>query len=270
MLINKERIAPAVRGARVHQLYYARDKEDTLSMIAIPEHRRSRFNAIIDDRGYECGAVTKRYRLVTHGDLVAAADLASDRLGVDLECGKARYHRGQFKVDLYMPGDFNVPGDPSGLRPQVTLGNSYGGTAALTGRAGVYRLVCTNGMVIGKTIRADYQKHVGNFNVMAFVANLLAAVIARAEEYKQVSVMASQTAADVDAVELIIRETTPRKYHRALHQAVRTNVTDLGPTVWAMLQAISEVSTHDMRGLNATDWQTRHTNRVLELASITV
>lgn len=270
MLINKDRIAPAVRGAEVRRMHYEGRKLDLSLGAGPPDHYRSRFNAVVDDKGYECGAVTKRYRLVTHGDLVAAADLASDRLGVDLECGKARYHRGQFKVDLYMPGDFNVPGDPSGLRPQVTLGNSYGGTAALTGRAGVYRLVCTNGMVMGKTIRADYQKHVGNFNVMAFVENLLGAVIARAEEYKQVSVMASQTAADVDAVELIIRETTPKKYHRTLHQAVRTNVTDLGPTVWAMLQAISEVSTHDMRGLNATDWQTRHTNRVLELAGITV
>lgn len=263
MLLNKDKIAYALVGAEKRTMFYV-DPE------AYGERRKSRFQSIVDAKGHECGAVTSRYRLIRHGDLVAAADLASDKLGINLECGKVIYHRGRFSTDLYMPTDFNVPGDPSGIRPQITLGNSYGGTAALTGRAGVFRLICTNGTIIGQTIRADYQKHVGDFDVMKFVENLMLAVVCRAEEYQRVALQAAQTEANVEVVETLIRETTPKKYHATLHGAVESNVLTMGPTVWAIMQAISEVSTHDMKGLNATDWQIRHTNQVLAGAGILV
>lgn len=263
MLLNKDKIAHALVSAEKRTMFYA-------DPAALGERRKSRFQSIVDGKGHECGVVTGRYRLIKHGDLIAAADLASDKLGINLECGKVMYHRGKFTTDLYMPDSFNVPGDPSGIRPQVTLGNSYGGTSALTGRAGVFRILCTNGTIIGTTIRADYQKHVGDFDVMKFVENLLLAVVLRAEEYQKVAIEAAQTEANVEAVETLIRETTPKKYHNVLHSSVESNVITLGPTVWAMLQAISEISTHDMKGLNASDWQTRHTNKVLADAGITV
>lgn len=261
MLLNKEQAMAYALRAELRTMFYAE---------ALGERRKSRFRSVVDVNGYECGAVTNRYRLVTHGNMLAAADLASDKLGVDLECGRAHYHRGKFSVSLYMPDEFRVPGDPSGIRPQIALGNSYGGSAALTGRAGVYRLICSNGAIIGQTVRQDYQKHVGHFDVMKFVEDLMLAVVCRAEEYKKTALQAAETAVKVDAVEELIRSATPKKYHATLHTAVETNTLLMGPSVWAIMQAISEVSTHDMKGLNAADWQTRQTNRVLADAGILV
>ena len=73
-----------------------------------------------------------------------------------------------------------------------------------------------------------------------------------------------------DAVDALIISTTPKKYHPTLVNALTSNRNEMGDTVWAIMQAVSEVSTHDMVGLNAQDWQLRQTNMVLNRAGILV
>ena len=127
MLLNKAKIQPAIINAVTVPMSF--------QPTGVDYPKVSRFKTVLDNRGHECGAVTKHYRLVNNGDLVAAVDLASDKLGLDLECGTARYVNGKFRATFWMNDEFRVPGDASGVRPQIELGNSYGGTAALSGGA---------------------------------------------------------------------------------------------------------------------------------------
>lgn len=284
MLLNKEKLHESMVNAEIQKMQRIRPPHGDGEGISI---RPSRFRGVVDQYGHECGTVTKQYRLVSNPELVSAVDLASDNMGMDLQAGRGYYYNGRSSYTFYLPGEYNVPGDPSGLRPQITLGNAYGGRAALTGTAGVFRLVCTNGMTVGETVRADYQRHIGDFDLMKFVEDLLFAVVARAEAHKlvarQAADMAFETvvsqalneadAADRERNRLFIVDMakgTPKKYQRPLRDALSDNRNQLGHTVWSILQAISEVSTHDMTGWAAGDWQRKHTNKLIETVGITV
>lgn len=261
MLHNLEQVREMVVGAYPQRLHF-------------PGGRESRFRAIVDAHGYQCGAVTEDYRLITNPTIAHAVDLASDSLGLDLYVKRAAYSRGKFKLSMTMPDTFRVPGDNSGIQPQLEIGNGYGGGAALTGKAGVYRQVCTNGLIIGTVVSQAYQRHVGNIDIYGMVLGLMEAVIARANAAKVTAELAAQTAfennPDNAAFLAGLLEDTAKKYQQPLVNAIDSNRREVGPTVWAILQAISEVATHDMRGWNADAWQARQTNSVLEYAGIGV
>jgi len=247
----------------------------------------TRFDVIQDDAGYQVGAVSPRYRLIQNADLIGAIDLASDELGVTLTAEKGAYNHGKSWMSFSLPDAFKVPGDPSEIKPMINIGNDYGGGGALTGGAGVYRLICTNGMMVGKIERAQSQRHVGNIDVYEFVYGLVDHLVKRAE----VSKIIAETTQDMpfewrlpDIVQEhvqdklvqnaqllnVIAENTPPRYHDPLRQAIMENRKEIGHTVWALLQAISEVSTHNMRGWAAQNWQRKETNRILEHVEVPV
>lgn len=283
MLLHKEKLAGSTVGATVQSMQRIVGRNEQGETLI----KHSRFKDVVDENGHECGTVTKHYRLVTNGDLVAAMDLASDELGIDIEAGHGRYYNGRAQYTMYLGDEYRVPGDASGLRPQIVIGNSYGGKASLSGKAGVYRLVCTNGMIAGKVVRADYQRHIGEFDLLPFVCNLMSAVIQRAEEHKQIAIVAANTEFNTKVNEVLdeaikaerernrkfiqdLAENTPKKYHRQLRGAILENRRELGNTVWAISQAIAEVATHDMQGWSADTWQHKQTDRLFALAGVAV
>lgn len=277
MLLEKQNLDGSYPGAVVQR---------TQRIVDADHVRLSRFHSVVDDNGYETGSVTKHYQLVKNADLIGAIDLASDNIGLDITAGSGRYYHGRSQYTFYLPDSFRVPGDPSDIRPQIVLGNSYGGKAALTGTAGVYRVICTNGMIAGKVVRADYQRHIGSFDLLPFVTELITAVVSRANEYQTMALVAAETAfhtrvnaalsgaaaADLErnrAFLVDLAATTPKKYRSALKDSILSNRRELGETVWGILQAIAEVSSHDMAGSWAADtWQHKQTEKVLVLAGI--
>lgn len=246
----------------------------------------SRFKSVVDSKGYECGAVTDQYQLVRNADLIAAADLASDKLGVPLEAVSGRYIKGRSRYRFFLPDTYKVPDDPSDMRMQFDLRNSYGCTNMVTGTLGAFRVVCTNGMVIGKVAVASRRKHTQNLNVMDYVEDLLATVVARAEAYKLIAEITASMAFEYRIDEAMdeavkaarrpghklltdIAKDTPKRYHQALKRAIRTNREEIGRTIWALLQAVSEVATHDMRDTWARDdWQARQVARIHTYAGV--
>jgi len=57
------------------------------------------------------------------------------------------------------PHGFNAV---DGVFPEVILRNSFDGSSAYTLQLGLFRLVCSNGMVTGETYESFYVRHVGN------------------------------------------------------------------------------------------------------------
>lgn len=275
MITNKSEFAGQVVNA--HRVDLIRGDSE--------EH--SRFISIVDDKGHECGAVSQRYRLIRNGDLLGALDLASDKAGMDLEIRRWRYYNGRFTVDLSSGALFRAPGDKSETQPYLRLVNGYGGVSTLDGLAGMFRLACTNGTLVGKYTHKNTQKHVGKFNLMNIVGELLFSLKKQAEVQKIIAEAAGhapfvflrkdyseQRSEEFLANRRLLTEivnSTPKKYHPSLIRAFEGYAEDVGSTVWAILQAISEVSTHDMKGtLSGDAWQLKQTNRVLQFADIEV
>lgn len=254
---NQDRFAPALVDVHEERLY----KLDGNNVVP------SRWRQTVDDFGAELYASSERYRIVRNADLVAALDLASDDLGVELEAASAMYKNGRSRFRAFFPDSFRVPGDPSDIRPQIELGNDYRGGSGVRVTAGVYRLVCTNGLVIGDVSFQSNRRHTGEFDLMEYMLAAMQAMQDRIVKVENLSRRAAETPlpADSPVTCQILEDTVPR-YRSRLHEAIWRNGDEVGGTVWALLQAISEVKTHDMKDRwSATDWQSRQTARVLEL-----
>lgn len=274
MLTHRDRLAPALVDAKIHTAARASDL------------RVSRFGIVIDERGYECGAVSDRYKLVRNADLVSAVDLASDTLGIDLECGASYYRRGRASYDFLMPEEWQVPGDKSKLRSRFTLFNGYGGTDKIRGTGGTFRLICSNGMSVGEVYAAINQRHVGTFDLLELVQDMMVRTLRHVERERERAVIMAQTpfeynvpaGADEDERETrsrnyklieAIGKDTPKKYKAPLRDAIYSYRRDVGHTVWAITQAIAEIARHDRKNTpTAQAWARRNQERILEAVGV--
>ena len=271
MLHNQENLAPALVDAEQKVAYV--DAEPT------------RFSIVEDSNGYHVGAVSDRYTLIRNADLIGAIDLASDSLGVPLTVERCLYRHGKTSMDFTLPDDFRISGDPSNLKPLIQIGNDYGGGGSLTGRAGVFRMLCTNGLYVGEQTQHNTQRHVGNIDIYDFVYGLVDGLIKRAEINKVIAETTQDMPFEWKAphqdwhAEALasnagllneIADTTPERYHQPLRTAITGNREEIGHTVWALLQAVSEVGTHNMRGWAAQKWTRNTSNLILEHVGVAV
>lgn len=107
------------------------------------------------------GIVSKRYGFMAHGDVVDSfrKALADTKHEERIQLAKngahlfATYKLPTHKVEVRK-------GDAVAL--QFTVKNSYDGSNALQIMLGAFRLVCSNGMVIGKNYFSYSQRHIGS------------------------------------------------------------------------------------------------------------
>ena len=275
MLTHSDRLRGTVVDAQIHTAARASDL------------RVSRFGIVVDELGNECGAVSDRYTLVRNADLIAAVDLASDDLGLELECAGGIYSMsGRSQYTFYLPGDFKVPGDNSDVRTNITIGNGYGGTHNVDGTGGTYRLVCSNGMSIGTIVSAMKRRHVGEFDLMRLVQEMMVKLVEETTTEKQRAILAAETPFEWNVSkaenegDAVVRQRnntllqtiakdTPKRYVQGLSDAIKAYRTDVGHTTWAIVQAVGEIAQHDMNHTQAAqNWSRRNQARVMEVVGI--
>ena len=286
MLHNQENLAPALVDAK-KRIAYVVGQEVIAGMPMRTKPETTRFSIVEDSNGYHVGAVSDRYTLIQNQDLIGAIDLTSDSLGVDLTVERCLYRHGKTSMDFTLPDDFRISGDPSNLKPLIQIGNDYGGGGSLTGRAGVFRMVCTNGLYVGEQTQHNTQRHIGRIDVYDFVYGLVDGLVKRAEinkviaettqdmpfEWKAQYIADERVNANLVANEALLNEIaegTADRYLPALRTAITGNREEIGHTVWALLQAVSEVGTHNMRGWAAQKWTRETSNRILEHVGVAV
>ena len=265
-------------------------KENALRMIeGTPETlgriEKTRMELIVDERDEVLGCVTERYALVQNRDLITALDLAADAEGMRLEPTRALYQKGRAEYKFNLPdSEFKLPGDPSGQLGQIVVKNDYRGSGGLGIMAGWFRMVCSNGMVIGEVAHQRKRRHVGEIDLYGFVQQGVrgiadritaerlvletltrkamptpstAAVLTR-DEYREL--VKDGSTSPVDA---ILADTADR-YHKYLRGAVQENRLAVGDNAYALVNAITETATHRMPGWTADEWAVRQINRIKE------
>lgn len=268
-----------------------RDKDNNVS------HDETRVSLVIDETDAVLGAVTDRYTLVRNRDYVSALDVAASELGVALEPTKAQYCNGRGLYQFKAP-DFvmQAPGDPSKTTGLVILTNDYRGNGGLGIKSGMFRVVCTNGMVVGKIAHQDLLRHVGEIDIYAFVREGLQRLVdqfdvnrllvstlathpynglqrdilaiedrAAAQRMVDAAVDAKHTP---DLIPAILAD-TPDRYHQYIKQVVGEETQVMGANLWALAQLVARTATHRMpETATADDWATRQLNRVREYANV--
>lgn len=265
------------------------------------EMKETRFRFVVDEMDNEIATVSDRYTLVQNRDLISAFDLAAEELGIRLEVEQAEYHNGQSFYKLRLPDyTFKAKGDTSKTEATVDVRNDYRGNGGLKALFGWFRLVCTNGMVIGEVVKMNAKKHVGQIDLMEFARSGLKKIVARYEAEKLIA----DTLIDIEApgfyprsqedakealkdkelaedkrLVLSILADTPNRYHNDLEKALGDYRRELGDNLYSMVQAITDISSHRMQmrangedrthfNTSADDWATRQIARIRKYAEV--
>ena len=243
------------------------------------ENSEERFKFIIDENNVPLATVTEKYTLVTNRELVSAVDMAADELGLKVEAERGKYNNGRSYYKLVLPNlSMTVPGDSSTTKATLDIQNDYRGGGSLKLLAGWFRMVCENGLVVGEIASRDIKRHTGDIDLMEFVKPALRKVSDRFEVERLIALELQRRTQSTGLVDAIIADTADR-YEADIQEAVRTNTREMGPNLWALSQAISEISTHRMQtrangeartGFNAAadTWATRQYNRIREFAGV--
>lgn len=253
------------------------------------DYEETRMELIVDETDAVLGCVTERYALVQNRDLITALDLAADAEGMRLEPTSARYENGRTEYKFNLPdSEFRLPGDPSGQLGQIIVKNDYRGSGGLGIMAGWFRMVCSNGMVVGEIAHKKLRRHVGSIDLYGFVqagvhgiSDRIAAerlvletltrkpipvtsstVPLQREDYQKLVKDGSASPADA-----ILADTADR-YHKYLREAVRENRLAVGDNAYALVNAITQTATHRMPGWTADEWATRQIARIRQHAGV--
>ena len=142
------------------------------------EYLPSDFRAVVRMDTHEVlGIHSADYKLVTNHEAFDAFDNALSRSVLDLDgmiikdelsYGGAR----TIRTYIFPNHAVNIGKVGDVVNLQLRVVNSYDGSTAFSTLLGGYRLVCTNGLVIGKTFAQNYARHTKGFNISSMLEGL--------------------------------------------------------------------------------------------------
>ena len=104
---------------------------------------------IREDTGQVLSCMTDNYKLITNGQILSKADPVLKEKGAKLT-DVQMFAGGTRTKWTYRLSDTKVKvAKDDYLNPEITIVNSYDGSSEASAHGGAFRLVCSNGMVIG-------------------------------------------------------------------------------------------------------------------------
>ena len=118
------------------------------------------------DTGNVLSCVTDKYKVVQNQSIIEAAEPVLKETGAILTEAES-FSNGARSTWTWKIPDIKVKIDKKDhINPTITLKNSYDGSVQLHILAGAFRLICSNGLVVGTTISNKVNKHsVYNLNL---------------------------------------------------------------------------------------------------------
>lgn len=128
------------------------------------------YKALVEpDTGAIYGIMSDRYKLIKHEEVIEAvqeAFKANTEYGVPTENITFLKDGARMRTKYTFPEISVNVGNDSGLHPSVEILNSYDGGWRLNVLFGAFRLVCSNGLVIGEKVLHERRLHVGEIDPM--------------------------------------------------------------------------------------------------------
>lgn len=216
------------------------------------EYLPSDFRAVVrTDTNQVLGIHGPDYKLITNYEAFDAFDTALSRSALDLDgmtikdelsYGGARtirtYVFPNHAVNIGRVGDI--------VNLQLRVVNSYDGSTAFSTLLGGYRLVCTNGLVIGKTFTQNYARHTKGFSISSMLEGLNQTIdtyFDTADQWRRWATI-GLTDFQVEEVLKTLPQTNDRLHERLL-ALYRIEKSEMGPSMWAFYNALTHYSTHE-------------------------
>ena len=123
-------------------------------------HRRA---VIRTDSLRALGVVSDKYALLSHADVVGTLRDTFTGQTVD-EKIRMTHDGARMHIEFTLPEvSLRIDGDDIAMR--LVVANSYDGSSKVQITFGAYRLVCSNGMIIGRKLLAINRRHVGEISL---------------------------------------------------------------------------------------------------------
>jgi len=196
------------------------------------------------DTGDILSCVTNTYKIVTNSSIIDAAQPVLKESGAVLTEAES-FSNGARSTWTWKIPDIKVKVDKKDyLNPTITLKNSYDGSVQLHILAGAFRLICSNGLVVGTTISNKVNKHsIYNLN------------LDKIEESIKDTVDSIQTIFSKDFPKLVETKVKPNHVHNLIKMFPDFTIERLTQyllahkvhTYWDLLNAATWVATHVMK-----------------------
>lgn len=197
-----------------------------------------------EDTGEILSCMTDEYRLITNESLLKTAKPILKKEGAKLReasifsDGKRTIWRWTFpqsKIDI---------GGGDIVNPELAIVNSYDGSAEVQVRSGAYRLVCSNGLIIGMILSRSRNKHsVWNQNIDKIEDSIHSTIIATKETLVNSLPLLKETNIKKAHIKKVI-EMLPTY---AMETLVQYLIAHNPRTYWDLLNSLTYISTHHMQ-----------------------
>ena len=207
----------------------------------------NRLAVIRTDTMRPIAVVSKKYTLLPHAEVVDA--MRETLRGQETDEKIALTHNGaRMHLEITLPNiTLKVEGDEIAMR--LVVANSYDGSRKVNIAFGAYRLVCSNGMIIGRRMVSVSRRHVGAVSIEV------------QQMRKQMTMLTAQFTATAPLLQKMAATqlTAPKKFFDATSLRIPTYLAKVAReqfkkeedgTVWDAYNALTFAITHKLRRAN--------------------
>ena len=250
-------------GAHVMQLIDGEDKmnefieveERTLYTgdvfyLGVMDRQVHKHKAIVEkDNGRIISVVGSGYNLVQNSDIIPQYEraIARSNLNTDGMTRDIQYsHDGAKTVVSYrFPAHRIAVTEGDEMDLQINVLNSYDGSWKFMSLVGAYRLLCTNGQIIGDSFSSYYGKHTKSLDVDYAISKLedsLEVYLRNAELWKQYP---SSKISIYQANNVLLKLSNGNdKMMELLNATYQKYVFEMGNNLWALFNTLTDWSSH--------------------------
>lgn len=188
----------------------------------------------IDSLNREQGLnVSEQYKVIKTGDLVSQFVEEGYQVTSLVQAKTRKTELTGFTKHMIRLRNPNLNIGIDGLFPEIVIKNSYNGTSAFEIMMGVFRLVCSNGLIVGNTYESLKVRHVGE--VMPKVLTAISAIQTQTDRIEsEIKLMNERTLSQAEiahfaqqVAEQLVPETALDENGQVLQTSTNVRVMDL-------------------------------------------
>ena len=198
---------------------------------------------IREDTNTVLSCMTDDYRVVTNKELIDTASPILKKHKAELK-ESITLGEGQKSIYKWVIPDIKIKvAEGDLLNPEIILKNSYDGSLQVHIQAGAFRLVCSNGLVIGVTLGQKNYKHSVNNKNLDFLDEAIENTISHSLKVGNEFELLADTKLDEKHIVKLV-ELFPSQMSQFMVEYLIANKPS---TYWDLLNAATYISTHRMK-----------------------
>ena len=213
--------------------------------------KSNNYQAVVrTDTNEVLGIHGKGYNLLSNAEAFDAFDEALhesqlDLSGMTVKNEIANYGAKSFRTYTFPAHTVQVGRIDDETQLKLQIINSYDGSTSFSSRVGGFRLLCSNGMVIGKTFMHASIRHTKSLDIKAVISRLNETIAVYLENSHQWQQWSKQRISLYD-LEGVIKHFADgnEKLEQGLIENYHSEAQYLGQTKWSLFNAFTHWSTH--------------------------